>query len=111
MNTAENMLSETLIGLWEAGRQLPPGRQGRPVSFSCVLRWITRGLPGPDGQKVRLEAIRVGGRWLTSKEALARWAGKLTPRLDCELVTKQRTPTQRCNAAERAGKRLEKVGI
>jgi putative transposase len=75
-----DLLTETLLGLCEAARRLPPGRGGRSVSFSCVLRWITHGVPGPDGRRVKLEAVRVGGRWLTSVEALARWAERLTAR-------------------------------
>jgi hypothetical protein len=108
---ASQLLSEKLVGLYEAARRLPPGRCGRPVSFSCVLRWITAGRPGPDGKRVKLEAVRLGGRWLTSEEALARWAGRLTPRLDGEPLPHPRTPGQLSKANERAAKELEKAGI
>jgi hypothetical protein len=112
MNTGpSNLLAETLIGLGTAARRLPPGRGGRPVSFSCVLRWITTGIPGPDGRRVKLEAVRLGGRWLTSEEALARWAERLTPRVDTDSVPAPRTPRQRMRAAERAAKELEQEGI
>jgi hypothetical protein len=108
---ASQLLGETLLGLCEAARRLPPGRGGRPVSFSCVLRWITSGVPGPDGQRIKLEGVRVGGRWLTSEEALARWADRLTPHDNSEPPPAPRTSTQRQKAAERAAKELEKVGI
>jgi hypothetical protein len=107
----KSLLDETLVTLYEAARRLPPARRGRPVSFSCVLRWITDGIPGPDGQRVKLEAVRLGGRWLTSQEALARWAERLTPRLDSEPAPTPRTPAQRRRASERAGKNLERLGI
>src|ERR1043166_7933857 len=87
-----HLLTETLLGLCEAARRLPPGRGGRPVSFRCVLRWITSGVPGPDGRRVQLEGVRVGGRWLTSEEALARWAERLTPRLDTPEAPAPRSP-------------------
>ena len=106
-----HLLAETLIGLCDAARRLPPARRGRPVSFSCVLRWITSGVPGPDGKRVKLEGVRVGGRWLTSEEALARWAERLTPRLDAEQAAAPRTPGQRNRASERAAKELERVRI
>jgi hypothetical protein len=106
-----NLLAETLLGLYDAARKLPPGRGGRPVSFSCVLRWITSGAPGPDGRRVKLEGVRVGGRWLTSEQALARWAERLTPCLDPDPVPAPRTPTQRRKAAERAGEQLAQNGI
>src|ERR1700722_9308124 len=98
---ASTLLSETLIGLCEAARRLPAGRGGRPVSFSCVLRWITSGVPGPDRQSVKLEGVRVGGRWLTSVEALARWAERLTPRFEEEPAPMPRTPARRKRDAER----------
>src|SRR5262245_29649870 len=109
--SASQLLSETLIGLCEAGRWLPPGRGGRPVSFSCVLRWITHGVPGPDGRRVKLEGVRVGGRWLTSTEALARWAEQLTPSLDGDLALTPRSPTRRQRDSERAARDLESYGI
>src|SRR5262245_4038705 len=105
-----HILNEKLLTLCEAAAKLPLGRGRRPVSFSCVLRWIIDGLPGPDGQKVRLEAVRVGGRWRTSEEALARWAERLTPRLETDPVP-VRTTAQRTRAAERAGKHLAEKGI
>jgi hypothetical protein len=106
-----HLLNETLIGLNEAARRLPPGRGRRPVSFSCVFRWITTGIPGPNGQRVRLEAVRLGGRWLTSVEALARWADSLTPNLDSEPGTPPRTPAQRSRASLLAARALEQEGI
>jgi len=106
-----HLLTETLIGLLEAARRLPPGRGGRPVSFSCVFRWITEGIRGPDGHRVKLEGVRVGGRWLTSEEALARWAERLTPRLDCDRPLAPRTSARRNKAAEKAAQKLDNVGI
>jgi hypothetical protein len=75
------------------------------------LRWITTGIPGPDGERVRLEGVRVGGRWLTSEEALARWAESLTPRLDTDPAPAPRTPGQRRRGAEKAAKELTQIGI
>src|SRR5215468_8961652 len=94
------LLTEKLIPLLQVARNLPPSRSGRPVSFSCVFGWVRAGIPGPDGRRVRLEAVRVGGRWLTTEEALARWAGRLTPLLDSEPAPAPRTPTQRKRAAQ-----------
>jgi hypothetical protein len=109
--TPSRLLGETLIGLCEAARRLPPGRGGRPVSFSAVLRWITDGISGPDGQRIRLEGVRVGGRWLTSEEALARWAERLTPRLDSKAAPLPRSPARRRREGERAAKELDREGI
>jgi hypothetical protein len=60
---------------------------------------------------VRLEAVRVGSRWVTSLEALQRFADRLTPRLEVQPAPIPRTPTQRQKAAENAGKELDKIRI
>jgi hypothetical protein len=99
--------SETLVSLSQAARLLPPGRRGRPVNLSTILRWIIDGVAG-----VRLEGLRVGGRWLTSKEALARFAERLTP--DLSTIPQRRTsrpPATRERAANRACAELAKEGI
>jgi hypothetical protein len=105
------LIGETLLSLSQAARRLPPGRNGRPVTLSCLLRWVLDGAPGPDGRRVRLGAVRLGGRWLTSVEALARFAAALTPRLDDDPAPAPRTPKQRRRASDRAGKELDRVGI
>jgi hypothetical protein len=59
---------------------------------------------------IRLDAIRIGGRWITSKEALQRFAATLTPTLTgTEPAT--RTPKARQRASDRAGRKLEDLGV
>jgi hypothetical protein len=106
-----SLISEELLSLAQAARRLPPGRGGRPVSLGCVLRWVLNGAPGPDGRRVRLEAVRMGGRWLTSVEALGRFAHHLTPHLGDLPAPTPRTPTQRERAMARAQERLRAAAI
>lgn len=106
-----SLLSETLISLYDAARRLPHGRRNRPVSFSCVLRWITDGVPGPDGTRVRLEGVRLGGRWLTSEEAIVRFAARLTPQFEGQTTPVPRTAGRRRRESERAAAELEQRGI
>jgi hypothetical protein len=108
MTDAATLLNETTISLSQAARSLPPSRGGAPVSLACVLRWVLAGSRAPDGQKVKLEAVRLGGRWITSIEALARFAERLTPQPEPSPI---RTPRQRRRAAERAERELERSGI
>jgi hypothetical protein len=75
-----DLSTESILSLRDAARLLPPARLGRPVSFQCLLRWVLDGSRAPDGTLVRLEALRVGGRYVTSREALQRFAEALTPR-------------------------------
>jgi hypothetical protein len=73
-----DLSTETLLSLAEAAKLLPPARLGKPVTFQCVLRWVQEGARGADGRPVTLEALRLGGRWVTSREALQRFAEALT---------------------------------
>jgi hypothetical protein len=103
--------TETPIPLAEAAKLIPPARQGKRTHLSTLLRWILRGSRNPEGEVVRLEAVRIGGRWMTSREALQRFAERLTARLDAPEPVPPRTPTQRRRASERAARELGRIGI
>src|SRR4051794_36931031 len=100
-----DLLTEEILSLTTAAKKLPAGRRGRPVSLGCLLRWITTGAKGPSGERVRLEGLRLGGRWVTSAQALQRFAAALTPTAEPEPI-KPRTPGQRQRASERAAQQL-----
>jgi hypothetical protein len=104
-----NLSTEITLSLAEAARRLPSNRRGRPVTMSCILRWVLEGVRTPEGV-VRLDAIRLGGRWLTSLEALQRFAERQTPTLEDATAT-LRSPASRQRAAKRAGRELDRIGI
>jgi hypothetical protein len=79
--------------------------------FSTVLRWILKGLPNPDGIRIRLEALKVGRHWLTSKQALDRFTSALTPSFDDDAKPDIRTASKRKSASMKAEKKLQEVGI
>jgi hypothetical protein len=60
------------LNLTEAARLIPTYR-GKATAGSTPFRWITEGIKLPTGQRVRLEAARIGGRWCTSAAALRRF--------------------------------------
>lgn len=60
---------ELIWGLKEAAENFPGGA----VSYETVRRWATSGIRG-----VKLEAVRVGGRRKTSREACQRFIERLT---------------------------------
>jgi hypothetical protein len=65
---------EKRIPLAQAARELfAPNHEGRPVHVSTVLRWVLHGVRG-----VKLEAVRVGGRWATTLEAIRRFEAACT---------------------------------
>lgn len=61
------------IGAAKAARFFPPIRQGKPCHPATVTRRIIQGQVTTDGRIVRLEAIRVGGQWVTSAAAVRRF--------------------------------------
>ncbi len=93
---------EHIMTLAQAAKRIPTGHE-RSIHISTLHRWRTRGLRG-----VRLEAIRLGGRVYTSREALARFAERLSRSGHEPSI---RTVGQRRRADERAARELDKVGI
>jgi hypothetical protein len=109
-----DLTRENLLSLAQAARRFPPFRLGRPVSPSCVWRWCRQGVKAPGASVVRLEAVRVSGRWLTSAEAISRFVARQTPAGDNEVsapTPPPRTPGQRRRGNERAARVLEKARI
>ena len=90
---------ENLITLDEAAGLLPVGRRRRPVNGATILRWITDGSRG-----IRLEAVRIGGRWLTTQAALQRFAERLT---EATLPEEPATPSTQCEQSEAGAQCLE----
>jgi hypothetical protein len=89
----------------EAPAYLGLGRGGRPVHISFFIRAITRGINGH-----KLEALRVGSRWITSVEALQRWAQRQTAGAVADSGGPT-TSTNRQGAAEQAERELERLGL
>ena len=82
--------SETLLTVRQVARRIP-GRSGKPINISAIYRWIQRGVDGK-----RLEAVRIGGRFYTSVEALERFS---EPAGSSEAQPAERT-SARASAAE-----------
>ena len=97
------------FGPSRAAKKVPALREGRPVASSTIIRWIVDGCVGPDGEVVRLEAVRLGARWVTDEDALQRFVERLTPK--AESRTAPRPPTSRRNADERADRALRERGL
>lgn len=98
MSIVIEILKEQLLTLEQAARSLPGH-----VAPSTIWRWYRKGVRG-----VRLETIVIGGKRLTSSEALGRFAAastaasELASTTDAALATpSERDPstTQRLKAA------------
>jgi hypothetical protein len=75
-----DLTTEPPLPLAAATKLVPPGRNGKRTHLSTLLRWILRGARAASGEIVKLEALRLGSRWVTSAQALQRFAERLTPK-------------------------------
>ena len=95
---------EQLISLAQAAKLRPCGRRGRPLHPATMYRWISRGIRG-----VRLEFIRLGGTLYTSREAMQRFADRLTA--GSLATTPPTEATQGSKEIERIERELDAAGI
>ncbi len=105
-----DVFQETVFSFAEAIRKLPNGCQNKRLHVSVLYRWVNAGLRSKDGQIVRLEMVKIGGRAYTSQEALQRFFDRLTG--DQSIVTPPPiTSRQRLRQIEQAEERLRRKGI
>ncbi len=69
------ILDESRIDIEEAQRRL--GTDDNPIHFTTVYRLMSRGLKIPGGGRACLEHLRVGGRLITSVEAVERFVARI----------------------------------
>ena len=93
------MSNEPLLPLVDAVEKAT----GQRPHLSTCLRWCSRGSAG-----VRLECRVLGGRRMTSTEAVLRYVDAVTAAKDGGDFHKQSTPRQETLAAKRAAKQLAK---
>lgn len=99
---------EPLITLSEAASRFPGHRGAERLHPATLTRWILRGVRAVDGRRVKLEAVRVGCRWLTSEPALTRFAAALCATHNPPPLSQ--SPATRRKASERAAAELERLG-
>jgi hypothetical protein len=76
-----DITNEEVLSLAQAARWLPKIRgaraSGKGVHPCTVWRWTNSGMAGPDGQRVLLESLKIGGTRCTSIEALQRFIDRI----------------------------------
>jgi hypothetical protein len=98
------------ISLTRVAAILPRGRGGARPNPATIWRWVVQGIKLPGGGRLYLEAVRMSGRWVTSKKALARFLDAQTPALGEGTLPAPRSPAARRAESERAEKELRKSG-
>jgi hypothetical protein len=111
----QRLTGEGLMPLSQVARRLGSLRGGRPVHPTTVGRWVVAGRRLPDGRRVRLEAVRIHGQWVTSWPAVLRYLAEQTAaHLPADGGTGAgsgpRSPAERTRASERAAAELRELG-
>ena len=97
--------TETVIDLrHQAPSYLGWSRNGRPVHYSSLIRAVTKGVNGH-----KLEAARIDKRWVTSVEAIQRWAERQTDGHGPQMT--QKTVAARRRSDRDAERELRKRGL
>lgn len=106
-----HVLGETKLAAHAVTSHCVRTSSNKPVHINTVRRWITRGVKGTRGTRVKLEAVRQGGMWVTSVEALERFAAALTGQPTTSL---DRAPVSHPESSGRvtaADQKLRSLGI
>jgi len=101
---------EPRITLSQAASKYPGNRGAGRLHPATLTRWILAGIKALDGRIVRLEAERLGCRWLTTSDALRRFAAALTNLPPAEETPAPRSTVARSKASAAAARELEKMG-
>ncbi len=110
-----DIAKERQLGLREAAKLYPSFRNGRPTHITTPLRHITKGIRLANGEVIHLEGARLGGRWITSVEAVQRFIERVTAgalgnssKADASTI---RTPEQRRRELDRVDRELAEAGF
>jgi hypothetical protein len=76
-DTGHPLAGETLLPIGRVAERFPGITAGETMCRRTPLNWIKVGVRGPNTERIRLEAIRVGSRWITSEEAVTRFLAAL----------------------------------
>jgi hypothetical protein len=100
--------TETLLSFAAAARRLPSLRAGKPVSPATIWRWVAHGCRARNGERVKLESLKVGGAAVTSIEALSRFFARLTSEESGQDLVRALSTGE---AHKRAEESLDRAGI
>ncbi|MBP3955037.1 hypothetical protein J8F10_07045 [Gemmata sp. G18] len=101
------LVDPTALSLSAVARRLP-GRNGTHANPSTVARWVHKGATAPDGQRVKLAAVRIGGTLYVTERALADFLTALNGPATTEVPP--RSPAARRKAADEAVRKLNQMG-
>jgi len=105
-----DIFTGSTLTIHQACQVLPRGRNNSRPHFATVLSWIKRGRKAPDGTLVKLKALYISSKWVTTREDLVRFFERLTPSAE-QTPLPISSPSARNKAAEQAAKEVDEKGI
>ena len=75
-----DLLREQPVTVVFARKTLIPHFGDKPISPVTASRWIENGVLAGDGSRVRLEAVKIGRQFMTTRESVRRLFEELTRR-------------------------------
>lgn len=89
------------------------GTTNSRICRETAIRWATRGVRGTNGQRVVLEAVRIGSRWFTTEEWFNTFMAELSTKRAATLPTTApiRSPAQTKKATAKAKRALKQAGV
>jgi hypothetical protein len=105
----ENLASEGFIPMESVAAIYASGHGGRPPHKSTPTRHALKGVRGPDGNIVKLESCKVGGRLVTSRAAVLRFLSALNAAPEHTDRHKPATPASSNRRASKASAELDAI--
>jgi hypothetical protein len=105
-------LPTKLLTISEICTRVPGARGASRVRPATITRWILQGCRSRTGERVKLAAIRVGGRWMVEESRLEQFFSALAGSKSDTATTAPtvRTDNQRSRASRRAADELARRG-
>lgn len=94
----------------QAAKFIPCYRAGKKTHPSTVVRMIQAGVRTPAGRRVKLRAVRLGSRWITSVEAIREFIAAQQGEPETVAAAAFRSPSGRRRASEEAAAELSRIG-
>jgi hypothetical protein len=108
---AINLSVERAISTAEAAVVWGKSRGGRPTHPTRITKAIKDGTPTPGGDRIYLEGLRLGGQWVTTVEAIQRYAEALTTASTGRPTAPAPISTTRARTLARIDCELDAAGI
>jgi hypothetical protein len=102
----ETILAEGPLTMSSLARKVVSSRLGKGCHPSTPTRWHTHGVRLPDGRTVRLEAVKIAGKLVSSYPRLVAFIAAQQTEPTSDDTPAPRSPSARKRASDAAGAKL-----